>query len=305
MPSRRLWYLRRGQGIQGPFPDELIRRYVILGRVREDDELSIDRHDWRRLSELPEFMPTTGGESLSSEDLGAVRRWEDERTGEERRREIPVELARPTETLRRNERRRSESNTTVQHRQSKRRTRILQKVQRRERYFGREVSVFLFVVLLIGLAIVFPDRFTKDEAQCDAPPKPNINWSNCRMEGVVLRDIDVSGGNLRNASFTGADLRGANLSESDLAYANLNIANLRRADLKGALLLGTSLRNADLSGANLQGADLSYAILAGAVLRNANLREAKLDKAIWTDNRICHPGSIGRCVTEADSGSGR
>ncbi len=59
------------------------------------------------------------------------------------------------------------------------------------------------------------------------------------------------------------------------------------------------------NGANLQGADLSYVILAGAVLGNANLREAKLDKAIWTDNRICRPGSIGRCVTEADSGSGR
>lgn len=56
MSEHRLWYVRRGERQQGPFPEPLVCRYIVLGRIGAHDVLSLDGHFWRGLDQLPELM---------------------------------------------------------------------------------------------------------------------------------------------------------------------------------------------------------------------------------------------------------
>ncbi|QBQ53498.1 pentapeptide repeat-containing protein [Nitrosococcus wardiae] len=130
---------------------------------------------------------------------------------------------------------------------------------------------------------------------CDMPPRPGVDWSNCLLSGRVLVAANLNGANLLNSSLKGADLSQASLNSAVLTYANLAFANLRHVDLSDAMLRSANLCNADLSHARLDYADLSYADLSGAHLDGASLQGAKLDYAIWPDRRECAPKSIGFC----------
>lgn len=81
-----------------------------------------------------------------------------------------------------------------------------------------------------------------------------------RYDGRYRR-LDLSGRNLRGASFEnakmgGAWMEGASLAEAYLFRADLREARLDEGDLTGADLRGASLRWADLRGANVSGATL-------------------------------------------------
>lgn len=293
----RLWYIRRNGDIQGPFPAEFIRRFALLGRVRRDDELSTDRASWRPLVALPELgaaelLRERTDPDRDAQRLASLRRWEDERGGDDRR-----GGASEDGTGRRHggDRRRSESAERV----VRKRRGGGARVGRRESYFGRYVFLILFIATIVGLAVLFPDRYARDTTQCNAAPGPGVNWSDCHKEGVPAAGVNLSKANLNSTVLAGANLTGANLDEADLDYAVLNLASLRGAYLAGASLVGASLRQADLSGADLRGANLSYAILAGAVLAGADLTQARLDNAVWVNGRVCAPKSEGRCVITA------
>ena len=88
-----------------------------------------------------------------------------------------------------------------------------------------------------------------------------VGGKRAELEGVDLREV-----NLSKANLSGADLSKANLSGADLGKANLSGADLGEADLYGANLSGADLGEADLYGAELGGADLSGADLSGANL---------------------------------------
>jgi hypothetical protein len=91
----RLWYLRRGERITGPFPLPAIQQDFLLGRVRMSDELSQDRLEWLRLSDHPELAALgapaapdgaePGERDWGRERFEALRRWADERSGYDRR----------------------------------------------------------------------------------------------------------------------------------------------------------------------------------------------------------------------------
>lgn len=143
-------------------------------------------------------------------------------------------------------------------------------------------------------------------ADCTDPPAPGVNWRRCVFDRLEFNNVDLSGAELRDASFYRSDLSGsifekvkafrakfvnavltgasfpeADLREADMTKANLSEADLATADLRRARLFGANLRGADLSGAKLEGADLSGADLTGAT---------------WTNgNHVCREGSIGRC----------
>jgi len=55
--QQQLWYTRRGEAVQGPFPAGQISRYVILGRIQPTDEVSADGVVWVPLSQMPEMIP--------------------------------------------------------------------------------------------------------------------------------------------------------------------------------------------------------------------------------------------------------
>lgn len=300
----RLWYVRRGAEIQGPFPAEFIRRFALLGRVRRDDELSTDRANWRPLAALPELgaeglLRARTGPDPDEQRLVLLRRWEDERDGRDRRSE--ADLGEDQPHRRGGGDRRQPESAAVQ----AARSRLAQMRHaaadgvRRESYLGRYVFLILFVVTIVVLAILFPDRYLPDTTQCNAPPAPGVNWSECHKEGLHAGAADLAKANLNSVLLSGADLTHADLTDADLDYAVLNLASLRGTHLTSASMVGASLRQADLTGADLRGANLSYAILVGAVLTDADLTQTRLDNAVWVDGRVCGPGSEGRCVKGA------
>ncbi len=81
------WYTRRGGVVRGPFSAENITRYILLGRICLNDELSQDHETWLPANECSSLLP---GElsSLSGRDdsqrLVAARLKADERKGERR-----------------------------------------------------------------------------------------------------------------------------------------------------------------------------------------------------------------------------
>jgi hypothetical protein len=62
------WYARRNGTVRGPFTDEHVARYILLGRIRLNDELSRDRVEWHAVRDCPELFP---------EELLQLSNWED------------------------------------------------------------------------------------------------------------------------------------------------------------------------------------------------------------------------------------
>ncbi|WJW74547.1 hypothetical protein QVG61_08505 [Thiohalobacter sp. IOR34] len=83
-----LWYTRRQGQVRGPFVLEELQRHMLLGRLREEDELSSDQRCWRPLRLRPELLPAvmrTAAGPLGRQRLLAARARVDERSGRERR----------------------------------------------------------------------------------------------------------------------------------------------------------------------------------------------------------------------------
>ena len=51
------WYTRREGVVRGPFPPGEITRYILLGRIHLDDELSRDRLSWSQAGTLTGLLP--------------------------------------------------------------------------------------------------------------------------------------------------------------------------------------------------------------------------------------------------------
>lgn len=278
----QIWYVRRGELVRGPYPRGLIMRYVILGRILADDELSVDCIHWVSLAELPELIPPVmHGES---EALVAARRWENERrprpagqdpgAAESERRRAADEVPGPIL-------RHEDLSLQVAHRR---------RLQRR--------AALLALLLLVGFGAVlllYPAAVPPPDSDCLLAPAPGVNWNHCAMDGRFLAGADLGGAHMNSMSLNGADLSAARLAGADLSFSNLSRADLRDTDLRGAQLVGASLRNADMAGARLGRADLSYADLRGAMLLGTELARVRLDSAIWVDGRVCGAGSMGEC----------
>jgi hypothetical protein len=96
------WYARRNGIVRGPFTDERVARYILLGRIRLNDDLSQDRIRWQPAREYPELFPEELLQLSSWEDyqkLVVARVKVDERTGQ--RRQMREENPRPDREERR------------------------------------------------------------------------------------------------------------------------------------------------------------------------------------------------------------
>ena len=300
MPSMHVWYVRRRGEVKGPYPAGLITRYVLLGRIRDDDEISPDGRTWTLLREhqelIPEVMKAAATDPAAQQRLEAARRWADER-GPERRgtREEPEGATVVEQRIGARDRRSHDTVRVAHHRTSP----GVREIERATSSHHRIALVIIFgVVGVVVAALVYfyrppPPVKTVD---CNSVPAPRVDWSNCALDGARLGDADLTHARLYSAKMTGADLRNARLAGGDLSYATLNLALLDGADLRGATLVGASLRRARLTRAHLDKADLSYADLAGAELTGVSLAEAKLGNAIWSDGRVCAPDSVGTCA---------
>jgi hypothetical protein len=306
--ASQLWYTRRDGVVKGPFPAPLISSYILLGRLNEKDELSNDGEHWGPIANFPELMPEVMKNVQTEEDrqrLELARMRVDERLAEKR---LIEQRAREREVVaaewegperRADERRRPESESTVRHREHRRK--LLEEMGGRAHQRHPYVVPLLLVLIFSGLLFSFYQLWQQlssielSEPDCNLQPAPGVNWSYCQMQKRSLRRQNLSNAEMTNINLQGADLQGADLSNAKLDYADLSGANLGFTNLRGASLRGAVLVNANLSGADVSAADLAYANLQGANLSGSRLESANLTKAYWTDGRICAVGSLGQC----------
>ena len=86
------WYTRRSGVVRGPYPAGQISRYILLGRIRESDQLSVDQLTWQMVSDcqflIPEVMKLPPNEE-NIKHLIMARMREDERRSGDRRDDEP------------------------------------------------------------------------------------------------------------------------------------------------------------------------------------------------------------------------
>ena len=320
MQTKQLWYTRRGDEVRGPFPAGQITRFILLGRIRESDELSVDQQTWQSVSDVPVLLPEEMKADLddpaAQERLMIARMREDERAARDRRGDDEVTPPGvPRDRRRSDDDRRSwEESEMLRHREIK--TAIADAARHsRQNYFLRGAVAALLFSALLGSALYYHPWVEQASSDCNAIPQPWVNWSNCFMEGAQMAAFDLRGARLRNANLSTSDLRGAILTGADLAYSTLTMSNMKDAIVVQGSLVGATLRRAQLQGADLTDANLTYAILQdadlsnaklvnadlrnadlrGAVLEGADLSNALLGNVQWIDGRVCRADSVGRC----------
>lgn len=320
MQTKQLWYTRRGSEVRGPFPAGQITRFILLGRIRESDELSADQQNWQSVSDVPVLLPAEMQTDLENPDalerLMIARMREDERAARDRRGDDEVTPEGAPRDRRRSDddRRNWEESEMLRHREIK--TAITDAAKHsKQNYFLRGAVAALLLSVVVGSALYYHPWETQESSDCNSIPQPWVNWSNCFMDGVQMAAFDLRGARLRNSNLTGSDLRGTILTGADLAYATLTMANmsgaivhqgslvgatLRRAKIQGADFTDANLtyailQDADLTGSNLTNADLRNADLRGATLKDVDFSKALLGNARWIDGRVCRADSVGSC----------
>jgi uncharacterized protein YjbI with pentapeptide repeats len=115
-------------------------------------------------------------------------------------------------------------------------------------------------------------------AECTDVPAPGVYWRRCLQDAQNLRDVDLTGATLRDASFKRSDLTGASLVDADARRAKFVSTILQEVQFDGANLVQADFTNADLTGASLKNADLTRARLFRANFSGADLTGARLDE---------------------------
>lgn len=300
------WYIRKDGIVSGPFAGTVIRRRIGVGRVAPNDELSVDQIFWEPVHHYPELIPYKKkrviDETFQREREAAAVRWEDERSGIDRRETATYGVVPPSGLRDGRDRREGEDPAAVDHRDLRRQRELADTAQRMDKRRPRRQTRLLLLMVLfmvcISIALSWwlvpePEQFRSPI--CDAAPSPKINWNDCKLDARDLRGARLDGAMFRAARLVETRLEKSHLSEADLSYVVAVGAQFRDADLRSAILIGADLRLADFNKANMEGADLSYANLADADLTGANLNNARLGKAIWVDGHVCPAGAVGRC----------
>jgi hypothetical protein len=293
--KRIFWYTRRDGVVRGPYPQKQISRYILLGRIRESDELRAGEGEWKRVSDHPALIPEVMKLPPTEENrqkLLIARMREDERRPGDRR--GPVAGLSPVERRGRAERRRAEAPELLRHRELK--YRVSHSRAGNDRLYRYPLGFSALVLLGFLVSYLGQQRLPQAPASdCAAPPGPGVNWNNCNLSGLRGDSADLLGAQVRNARLDAAQLSNARLVGADLEFTSLNLCDLRAADLSQANLRGVNLRGSDLRYATLAQANLAYANLSEARLEGADLRGAILDHSIWINQQTCAPGSVGQC----------
>lgn len=252
-----------------------------MKRIRDEDLISDDRENWRKLKHIKPLQLDQNGSVSEHEDTDEFAyfmqtlNWSSEHLSKD-------------EDYEEGERSELSSHDRDAYEHSKR--------ERNVAPWKGGVLFLSLIVIIVSVSLLLPRQSREKVADCMVNAMPAVNWSNCRMERRDLTGVDLTDALLRNTNLHEASLRGAILNGSDLAYSNLRFAMMGESQLVGADLRGADLGYANLQGAELKGADLSYADLSFANIQDADFSEVRLDRAIWIDGRLCQTGSVGQCL---------
>lgn len=294
--SNNLWYTRNKSGVKGPFTTGMLQRFVLIGRLNMDDQVSQDKKEWHTVKSTRSVIPEEMRDIKTDDDrqrLLQAQLREDERSKDRRRAELGEFQGRRDK----NDRRTSEDIHMRAHRESRNEV-VDHYVQSSTPWISRLTLGFMLTGLLIVAIYVFVEQGENESSvsDCSHVPAAGVNWENCQFEGAQLTKQNLQKSRMRNINFSASNLTGTSFRESDLAYASFAISHLLGADMSKAILKGANLKNSDLRQVNFTGADLSYADLRGATIRGADFKDAILYKTIWINGRVCSADSIGICT---------
>ena len=281
------WYIKKDGKVLGPFPNQVVSSYLILGRIDLQTEVSQDQTHWTAIQQYSALVPEVvlnAGTPAGDKALMLARVREDERSARQQDESI--------------ERRVDEDQIIKLHRQL--RDDVLKSYHHKPLASAKWIIAALLLIVLLMLVVLWLNpNDKKASADCNQAAAAGVNWSFCRKQGQSLAAMDLSSANFNSTQLQAADFSRSNLQNADLSYADLSQAMLTQANLQGAKLLGANLQQATLQGAKLTAADLSYAELIGARLEGADLKGANLSNAIWINGQTCLSGSVGACLLPA------
>jgi uncharacterized protein YjbI with pentapeptide repeats len=122
-----------------------------------------------------------------------------------------------------------------------------------------------------------------------------VNLDGADLTGADLTECSWTGGSIRGAELSGADLKSAFMLEVDASRANLAKANVYYANMPGI-----NFSEAELSGADMRRAFMQRGDFRGAVLRGANLADAELQYATMRGADLRGTDLTGADLTGAD-----
>lgn len=287
--SKGRWYIKKGEKVLGPFPNQLLSRYLILGRIELQTQVSQDQVHWSAIEAYSALVPDVvlnASTPAGAKVLMIARVREDERSAREKESQQPKE---------KEERRENEDQVIKLHRQL--RDDVLKRYRSPSAKNPKLIAIItaLFIVITALIITLKPDN-QATQVDCNAAAVSGVNWSFCHKQGQNFAAMDLSSGIFNSSKLQAADFIRSRLSRSDFSYADLSQASMQQADLRQAKLIGANLQYANLRNADLSQADLSYAELQGAQLQGAKLNGAKFSNAIWVNGEQCLPGSIGACL---------
>lgn len=262
MNTYRVWQVKRGETVTGPFPENLILQHIMLGRIHAGDLISVDGHFWQSFENTPEIleqlrlmvgehMQSTPDPEWHAERLRAILRHADERKRPDPRSHETSEDTAEWAALRSGGERRNVLETVEQHHYRETVADVDQWLQSPHPDRNITAVILFFIALLVAwMLYLFGSQQPLIDiglraATCDAQPVNRVDWHGC--------------------------------------------------DKSGDLLAGADLRDADLRGTQLSGANLTYANLKGARVDAAVFDGAKLAGTIWIDGRRCAADSVGSC----------
>lgn len=301
MQTHTLWYIQKDGEVRGPYPRTVIAQYLLLNRLRKEDQVSTDQEHWQAIADVKELVPAAVKGTLSgavNQYLADVAARDDEHIPTSKQNTDDVTNQYLLDVAKRNARALNgiEPEDVVEYHRNRSKTSSSEQKKKPLTIVLAVTAILATVGALVVLVMNYTPQANGPEAECSAAPAANVNWSNCSLQGAVLDNSNLQQAVMRNANLTGSTLQRSDLQNADLAYANLSLVNLGQANLRGAQLMGAKLNGSDLSGADLSGADLSYADLSGANIKGVNLAGAKLDQTLWLDKTICARGSVGQCL---------
>jgi hypothetical protein len=224
----RIWFVRRGGQVKGPFPSGKLRRLLDDGILQPEDEVSDDRKAWRPVTSVPEVLPLRFRHALGDEAAGIAA---ERRTD---RRKALVALVVVAVVI----------GTAV--------TAAL-------RFRSPVAQTAAGCVATPGPGANLA-RCALDGLSAPGGDLTGAILNNASLAGARLDRARLGGADLRYANLAAAKLGYARLAGAKLVGGNLRAADLAYADLKGA-----DLSHADLTGATLGGAELGGARLDSAI----------------------------------------
>ncbi|MBI2970804.1 MAG: pentapeptide repeat-containing protein [Candidatus Aenigmarchaeota archaeon] len=107
------------------------------------------------------------------------------------------------------------------------------------------------------------------------------NFVGLQLQGIILKNADLSFSN-----FEGTDLSGADFSSAILARCNFHNAIMKEARFDAADLSYANIRNTFIDGTSFRNAKMMWAHLCGNDLMKADISSAQLDWSCLIDTKM-------------------